>query len=39
MRTEKKRFRGRTPMAMMATEAGSRLVEEFLYQIDEGMAA
>jgi putative toxin-antitoxin system antitoxin component (TIGR02293 family) len=39
LRSPKKRFQGRTPMAMMETEAGSRLVEEALYQIDEGMAA
>jgi len=39
LRTPKKRFHGRTPMDMMATETGSRLVEETLYQIDEGMAA
>ncbi|HKV92372.1 MAG TPA: antitoxin Xre/MbcA/ParS toxin-binding domain-containing protein [Candidatus Angelobacter sp.] len=39
LRAPKKRFHGRTPMDMMATETGSRLVEETLYQIDEGMAA
>lgn len=39
LRVPKKRFRGRTPMDMIATEAGSRLVEEALYQIDEGMVA
>jgi len=39
LRSPKKRFHGRSPMAMMETEAGSRLVEEALYQIDEGMAA
>jgi putative toxin-antitoxin system antitoxin component (TIGR02293 family) len=39
LRSPKKRFHGRTPMAMMVTEAGSRLVEEALYLIDEGMAA
>jgi putative toxin-antitoxin system antitoxin component (TIGR02293 family) len=39
LRAPKKRFRGSTPMAMMETEVGSRLVEEALYQIDEGMAA
>jgi putative toxin-antitoxin system antitoxin component (TIGR02293 family) len=39
LRAPKKRFHGRTPMDMMATETGSRLVEEMLYQIDEGMAA
>jgi putative toxin-antitoxin system antitoxin component (TIGR02293 family) len=39
LRSPKKRFHGRTPVDMMATEAGGRLVEEALYQIDEGMAA
>jgi putative toxin-antitoxin system antitoxin component (TIGR02293 family) len=39
LRSPKKRFRERTPMDMIATETGSRLVEEALYQIDEGMAA
>lgn len=39
LRSPKKRFQGRTPVDMMATETGSRLVEEALYQIDEGMAA
>ncbi|HEY2363124.1 MAG TPA: antitoxin Xre/MbcA/ParS toxin-binding domain-containing protein [Candidatus Angelobacter sp.] len=39
LRAPKKRFRGRIPMEMIATETGGRLVEEALYQIDEGMAA
>ncbi len=39
LRAPKKRFAGRTPMEMMATETGGRLVEKVLYQIDEGMAA
>ena len=39
LRSPKKRLRGRTAFEMMATEAGSRLVEEVLYRIDEGMAA
>jgi putative toxin-antitoxin system antitoxin component (TIGR02293 family) len=39
LRAPKKRFRGRAPMDMIATETGGRLVEEALYQIDEGMAA
>lgn len=39
LRSPKKRFHGRAPVTMMETEAGSRLVEEALYQIDEGMAA
>lgn len=39
LRAPKKRFDGRTPMEMLATETGARMVEEMLYQIDEGMAA
>jgi putative toxin-antitoxin system antitoxin component (TIGR02293 family) len=39
LRKPKKRFSERSAIAMMGTEAGSRLVEEMLYQIDEGMAA
>ena len=39
LRSPKKRFSGRRAMEMLATEAGSRMVEEMLYQIDEGMAA
>ena len=39
LRAKKKRFAGRTPMEMMASETGSRMVEEWLYQIDEGMTA
>ena len=39
LRAPKKRFRGRTPMDMIATETGGHLVEEALYRIDEGMAA
>lgn len=39
LRAPKRRFSGRTPMEMLATETGSRLVEEMLYQIDEGMGA
>jgi putative toxin-antitoxin system antitoxin component (TIGR02293 family) len=33
------RFEERSPLAMLSTEAGGRLVEEFLIQIDEGMFA
>lgn len=33
------RFGDRAPMAMIATEAGARLVEELLIQIDEGYFA
>ena len=39
MRQPKVRFEGRTPIQMMVTEAGGRLVEEMLIQIDEGMFA
>ena len=35
----KKRFAGRTPLSMVRTEVGARLVEEMLGQIDEGMFA
>jgi putative toxin-antitoxin system antitoxin component (TIGR02293 family) len=35
----KKRFHGRTPLDMLRTDVGGRLVEEFLIQIDEGMFA
>jgi len=39
LRKPKRRFDSRTPLEMLATEAGARLVEELLYQIDDGMAA
>jgi putative toxin-antitoxin system antitoxin component (TIGR02293 family) len=39
MRTSKRRFKGQTPFAMISTEPGGKLVEEMLYQIDEGMFA
>lgn len=39
MRKAKNRFQGETPMEMLQTEAGARLVEEMLIQIDEGMFA
>lgn len=39
LRKPKRRFDGRTPMEMLTTEAGGRLVEEMLYQADYGMAA
>lgn len=35
----KRRFDSRTPLEMLRTEIGGRLVEEFLIQIDEGMFA
>jgi len=37
LRAPKQRFDRRPPIEMLATEAGARLVEEFLYQIDYGM--
>jgi len=39
LRAAKRQFHGRSPLHLTATEAGARLVEELLYQIDEGMAA
>ena len=39
LRKAKRQFQGRSPLELMATEAGARLVEELLYAIDEGMAA
>jgi len=39
LRQAKQQFKGRTPLELLATEAGGRLVEELLYRIDDGMAA
>ena len=39
MRKPKQRFEGESPMQMLRTEAGARLVEEMLIQVDEGMFA
>lgn len=39
MRKPKKRFENATPMQMLQTEAGARLVEQMLIQLDEGMFA
>jgi putative toxin-antitoxin system antitoxin component (TIGR02293 family) len=39
LRAPKMRFGRRAPIAMLATEIGARMVEEMLYQIDQGMAA
>lgn len=39
LRHSLKRFEGRTPLEMLATDVGSRLVEEALAQIDEGFYA
>jgi len=39
LRDPKKHLQGRSPLQLAATEAGARLVEASLYQIDEGMVA
>lgn len=39
MRQPKKRFHGDTPMTMLETETGARLVEQMLIQVDDGMFA
>mgnify|MGYP001599001802 CR=1 FL=1 len=39
LRAAKRQFQGRSPLQLVATEAGARLVEELLYRIDDGMAA
>ncbi len=39
LRDAKRQFQGRSPVDLLATEAGARLVEELLYRIDDGMAA
>lgn len=39
LRASKRQFEGRSPLQVIGTEAGARLVEELLYRIDEGMAA
>ena len=39
LREPKRRFEGRSPIQMISTEPGGRLVEEMLIQIDEGMFA
>ena len=39
MRQPKKRFHGDTPMTMLETETGARLVEQMLIQVDNGMFA
>ena len=35
----KRQFHGRSPLQLVATEAGARLVAGLLHRIDEGMAA
>jgi len=39
LRAPKRRFEGRAPLEMLRTEAGGRLVDQMLVQIDEGMIA
>ncbi len=39
LRAPKKRFEDRSPLQMLSTETGGRLVEQMLIQIDEGMFA
>lgn len=39
LRATKRQLRNRSPLQLMITETGARLVEELLYRIDEGMAA
>lgn len=39
LRKTKQRFDARTPLEMLRTEAGARLVEEMLLQLDYGFAA
>lgn len=39
LREPKRRFEGRSPLSMLSTESGGRLVEQMLIQIDEGMFA
>jgi putative toxin-antitoxin system antitoxin component (TIGR02293 family) len=39
LRKSKRHFDRRTPIDMLATEAGARLVEEMIAQIDDGIAA
>jgi putative toxin-antitoxin system antitoxin component (TIGR02293 family) len=37
LRKPKIRFDGKTPLDMLATEAGARLVDEMIYQLEYGM--
>jgi putative toxin-antitoxin system antitoxin component (TIGR02293 family) len=39
LRKPKRRFDGKTPVEMLTTEAGARLVEEMIGQIDHGVFA
>ncbi len=37
LKTPKERFDGRTPIEMLRTDLGGRLVEDWLWQIDDGV--
>jgi putative toxin-antitoxin system antitoxin component (TIGR02293 family) len=39
LRKAKRRFDGKSPVEMLATEAGARLVEEMIVQLEYGMVA
>jgi putative toxin-antitoxin system antitoxin component (TIGR02293 family) len=39
MRKPKRQFEGKTAMEMLSTEAGARLVEELIVQVEHGMGA
>ncbi len=39
LRKPKRQFESRPPLELLSTDAGSRAVEEWLYQIDYGIAA
>ena len=39
LRKPKRRFEGKTPIEMLASEAGARLVEEMVIQFEYGMTA
>jgi hypothetical protein len=39
LRKPKRHYNGKTPIEMLVTEAGARLVEEMVAQIEDGMAA
>jgi putative toxin-antitoxin system antitoxin component (TIGR02293 family) len=39
LRKSKRQFDGQTPMQMLGTEAGARVVEELIAQIEHGMGA
>ncbi len=39
LRKPKRQFDAKSPIEMLASEAGARLVEELIIQIDNGLAA